>query len=306
LLQLELKLLIQSKQQPKLNNTNLKLTTMSSNNGGEKPPQEGMQAEGLPVGPEIKEHSQYDPNKERTGQPGIQEEMETQPIETLLPTHHAHQGLHDQLQMDEYKGVGKFNSKVCLVTGGDSGIGRSIALMLAKEGAQCVAITHLEKEKVDADKTKTMIEKEMIGGKGGTKPVQSRLFCQDLSHGEDSCRAIISQLSSEYGRIDCLFLNHAIQYYSPSIGNTSEDILMDTFKTNFFSFVYLAKHAIPIMPRGGAIVCSTSVTAYAGSPSLLEYSCTKGAIVSFVRSLAKQVASKGIRVNAVAAGPVSY
>lgn len=250
----------------------------------------GMATEGMPKGPEIDEPSQIE-----KGQPGVQAEMKTQPVSTSLPTQQG--GKEDILSLEEYKGVGKFRGKVAIITGGDSGIGRAVALMLGKEGAKCICITHLPNERKDAETVAQELKR------GGTQPM---LIEQDLSEGEHACKKVVDQVVSEHGGVDVLILNHAIQYHSPDITNTTPEIVEDTFKTNIFPFFYFAKHAVPHMARGSAIVCSTSVTAYKGSPGLLEYSSTKGAIVSFIRSLSQQLASKGIRVNGVAGGPVRF
>ncbi|GAB4818686.1 hypothetical protein N2152v2_005732 [Parachlorella kessleri] len=247
----------------------------------------GIATEGYPKGPEIPDKSQLG-----KGQPGVQADMESQPITTGLPTQHGQQ---DVLTVEDYVGVGKLKGRVVIVTGGDSGIGRSVAVMMAKEKAKAIAIVYLPKEQQDADDTAKMLEKE------GTDAV---LLAEDLSQGEQVCKKIVDEMVSKYGKIDILVNNAAIQHIVPSVTETTPEILESTFKTNIFPMFYLAKYAVPHMPRGSSIINSTSVTAYQGSPSLLEYSSTKGAIVAFTRSLSKQLAPKGIRVNAVAPGPI--
>lgn len=246
-----------------------------------------MATKGLPTGPEIKEHSQ------KEGQPGVQQEMESPPEITRLPTQHGHS---DKLVLEEYVGVGKLKGRRAIVTGGDSGIGLSAAVMMAREGARGIAIVHHPKEQSDADKAKKAIEKE------GAKCL---LLPRDISEGEHVCKEIVEAVVKEWGGIDIVINNAAIQHVVPSVTDTSADVLEQTFRTNIFPMFYFAKYAVPHMARGSSIINSTSVTAYHGSPSLLEYSSTKGAIVTFTRSLAKQLAPKGIRVNAVAPGPVS-
>ncbi|EFN56881.1 hypothetical protein CHLNCDRAFT_144531 [Chlorella variabilis] len=245
---------------------------------------QGMATKGMPKGPEIPDTSQV-----QQGQPGLQKELRAQPVSEQLPTQHGDQ---EVLTLEAYRGVGKLKGKVALLTGGDSGIGRSVAVLLAKEGAKGVAIVYLPKEQPDADHARQLIEAE------GSEAL---LIAADLSEGEAACKKIVLE---KYGRVDVLVNNAAIQYVVPSIQETGEEIVSDTFRTNVFPMFFLCKYAVPHMPRGSSIVNSTSVTAYQGSKSLLEYSATKGAIVTFTRSLALQLAPQGIRVNAVAAGPI--
>ena len=168
---------------------------------------------------------------------------------------------------------------------------------MARERAHGIAIVYHPREQDDADAAKTMIEKE--GSKVLLMPV-------DLAEGEPAAKRIVDEVVMNWGKIDILVNNAAVQHIVPNVVDTDPDILESTFKINVFPMFYLAKHAVPHMPRGSSIINSTSVVAYNGSPSLLEYSSTKGAIVAFTRSLAIQLAPRGIRVNAVAPGPVSY
>ncbi|KAL4854252.1 putative oxidoreductase YhdF [Chlorella vulgaris] len=246
----------------------------------------GMATKGMAEGPEIKDKSQVD-----QGQPGLQKDMKDQPVSEQLPTQH---GDEEVLTLESYRGVGKFKGKVALITGGDSGIGRSVAVLMAKEGAKGVAIVYLPAEQPDAKDAQKLIEAE------GSEAL---LLPMDLSEGDAVCKKIVDKVVEKYGRVDVLVNNAAVQYVVPSITETGPEIVEDTFRTNVFPMIYLSKYCVPHMRRGSSIINSTSVTAYNGSPSLLEYSCTKGAIVSFTRSLALQLADKGIRVNAVASGP---
>ena len=194
---------------------------------------------------------------------------------------------------DHYKGNGKLRDKVALITGGDSGIGRAAAIAFAKEGAN-VAILYLN-EHGDAAETKLLVEKE--GGRCHT-------IAGDVGD-EKFCRQAVDQTLKEFGRLDILVNNAAEQHPQDSIENISAEQLERTFRTNIFSYFFMTKAALRHLPQGhGAIINTTSVTAYRGSPHLLDYSATKGAIVAFTRSLSKALAEKGIRVNGIAPGPI--
>lgn len=240
----------------------------------------------MPKGPEIPDRHQAE------GQPGLQAGMAAQPVTTGLPTQHGGQ---DVLTLEEYTGVGKLRGKVAVITGGDSGIGRAAAVMMAKEKLKACAIAHMPKEQEDADETARMLKAE------GCEPI---LVACDLAEGESVCKHIVDQVVSKYGKVDILVNNAAEQHVVPSVTEVDAAQLEHTFKVNVFPMFYLAKHVVPHMPRGASIINSASVVAYQGSASLLEYSSTKGAIVAFTRSLAQQLAPKGIRVNAVAPGPI--
>jgi NAD(P)-dependent dehydrogenase (short-subunit alcohol dehydrogenase family) len=194
--------------------------------------------------------------------------------------------------LPQYRGSGKLSGKVALITGGDSGIGRAVAVLFAREGAN-VAITYLNEHK-DAEATKRMVEKE------GRKCL---LLPGDI--GESShCQETVESTVEEFGRLDVLVNNAAEQHPQESIDRISDEQLIRTFQTNIFAQFYYVKAALPHLRRGSTIINSTSVTAYRGSPKLLDYSATKGAIVTFTRSLSKALAEKGIRVNGVAPGPI--
>ena len=193
---------------------------------------------------------------------------------------------------DSVPPAGKLKGKVALITGGDSGIGKAVAILFAKEGAD-IAIVYLE-EHNDAEETKREVEKE------GAKAL---LISGDISS-EDFCKKAVKQTVDTYGMIDILINNAAYQRTQEKIEDISEEQLTKTFRTNIFAMFFLTKAALPHMKKGAAIVNTTSVTAYRGSPQLLDYSSTKGAIVSFTRSLSMNLAERGIRVNAVAPGPI--
>lgn len=192
----------------------------------------------------------------------------------------------------DYAGSGKLAQKVALITGGDSGIGRSVALYFAREGAD-VAIVY-RKSKEDADETKKLVEAE---GK------ECLVIKADVSK-EANCITIIERVQNKFGRLDVLVNNAGMHEEDYDIQDISKEQLKRTFEVNIYSMFYLCKAALDIMEKGSSIINTASVTAYRGSEHLLDYSSTKGAIVSFTRSLAQNLAEKGIRVNTVAPGPV--
>lgn len=193
---------------------------------------------------------------------------------------------------ENYKGADKLKDKVALITGGDSGIGRSVAVHFAREGAD-IAIVFLEETK-DANDTKALVEKE------GRKCL---LIKTDLKNPDSSIECVKKCLDS-YGRLDILVNNAAIQFAKDSILDISDEQWEKTFKNNIHAYFYMTKAALPHLKEGAAIINTSSVTAYRGSDHLLDYSSTKGAITSFTRSLSKQLAQKKIRVNGVAPGPI--
>lgn len=192
----------------------------------------------------------------------------------------------------QYRGSGKLEGKIALITGGDSGIGRAIAISFVKEGAK-VAINYLN-ETQDAKETKQLVEEQ-----GG----ECLLLPGDIGH-EEECQALVKKVCDQWGKINILVNNSAEQHPQESIEDITGEQLVRTFQTNVFAMFYLTKAAIKKMSKGDTIINTTSVTAYRGSPGLLDYSSSKGAIVSFTRSLALSVVDKGIRVNAVAPGPI--
>lgn len=195
-------------------------------------------------------------------------------------------------QDPKHRGSGKLAGKVALITGGDSGIGRAVAIAFAKEGAD-VCVSYLEEDH-DARETRRLVEEH------GRRCILTR---GDVGQ-EAVCRRVVRRCVSELGRLDVLVNNAAEQTPQDSLAKIGAAQLERTFRTNIFSYFFMTKAALPHLRRGSAIVNTTSVTAYRGSAQLLDYSATKGAIVSFTRSLALSLAKQGIRVNAVAPGPI--
>jgi NAD(P)-dependent dehydrogenase (short-subunit alcohol dehydrogenase family) len=197
-----------------------------------------------------------------------------------------------QVVLPEYRGSGKLAGKAALITGGDSGIGRAVAVLFAKEGAD-VAISYLD-EQEDAEETQRLVEAEK----------QKCLLTKGDIGNEQVCQRIIQQTVKSLGRLDILVNNAAEQHPQEDIRDITKQQLLRTFQTNIFAQFYLTRAALSHLRRGSTIINTTSVTAYRGSPHLLDYSASKGAIVAFTRSLSKAVVKQGIRVNAVAPGPI--
>ena len=198
-----------------------------------------------------------------------------------------------QFRAPVYRAAGKLEGKVALITGGDSGIGRAVAVMFAREGAD-VAIVYLADEQRDADETRTNIERE------GRKAL---LIPGDVTR-PAFCREAVERTVRELGRIDILVNNAAYQNNVESIEELSEEQWDRTFRTNIYGYFHMAKASIPRMRRGSAIINTGSVTGLEGAKDLLDYSATKGAIHAFTKSLAQSLVDRGIRVNCVAPGPV--
>lgn len=197
-----------------------------------------------------------------------------------------------EAETPHHVGTGKLADKVAIITGGDSGIGRAVAIAFAKEGAK-VVVSYLN-EHDDANETKDLVEKE-----GG----ECLLIPGDI--GKDAvCRKIVKKALAEFGRVDVIVNNAVEQHPTEDFLKISEEQLVRTFRTNIFSFFFLTKAALPHLKKGSTIINTTSVTAYRGSEHLIDYASTKGAIVAFTRSLAKNLAEKEIRVNGVAPGPI--
>lgn len=216
------------------------------------------------------------PPQHQNQQPGIESQMNPRPISIT----------------EHYLASGKLKGKVALISGGDSGIGRAIALAFAREGATLV-ITYLN-EHDDATETKRAIEESG----------QNCLTIAGDIGDESFCQQVVAQTMSKFGQLDILVNNAAEQHVQTSIQNISAAQLEQTFRTNIFSYFYLSKAALPYLKSGSTIINTTSVTAYAGNEQLIDYSATKGAIVAFTRSLSLSLIKEGIRVNAVAPGPI--
>jgi NAD(P)-dependent dehydrogenase (short-subunit alcohol dehydrogenase family) len=222
------------------------------------------------------QQAQHQPPQHQEQQPGLESAMTPRP-RAADPTYH---------------GSGKLQQKVALITGGDSGIGRAVALLFAQEGAD-VALVYLN-EHGDAEETKHWVE---------AKGRRCITLAGDVGD-EQFCQRAIQHTVAALGQLDILVNNAAEQHPQESLEKITAQQLERTFRTNIFSYFYMAKAALPHLQPGSAIINTTSVTAYKGNPQLLDYSATKGAIVAFTRSLALALVHKGIRVNGVAPGPI--
>ena len=193
---------------------------------------------------------------------------------------------------EDYKAAGKLEGKVAIITGGDSGIGRSVAVLYAREGAD-VTILYLDQHQ-DAEQTRSVVER--YGRRCLT-------FAGDVADRE-VCRNVIDETLAAFGKLDILINNAAEQHPQEKLEDISEEQWEKTFRTNIFGIFQMTKAALPHLGKGASIINTTSVTAYKGSPQLLDYSATKGAITAFTRSLSMNLAERGIRVNGVAPGPI--
>lgn len=238
------------------------------NGNGKSREQELRRINAHPKPPMPKQHQEF---------PGIEAEVHPRP-QYLAPL---------------YKGAGKLKGKVALISGGDSGIGRAVAVLFAREGAD-VAIMFLPEEERDAIETREAIEAE------GQRAL---LLPGDVTD-RDYCADCIERVVNEFGSIDILVNNAAFQKNQESIEDIDDEQLERTFRTNIFGYFYLAKAAVPRMKKGSCIINTGSITGLEGEKTLIDYSATKGAIHAFTKSLAQNLVEKGIRVNAVAPGPV--
>ncbi|HEU5019721.1 MAG TPA: SDR family oxidoreductase [Pseudolabrys sp.] len=215
------------------------------------------------------------PPQQQSRQPGREREMSPQPDYT-----------------PKYPGVGKLKDKVALITGGDSGIGRAVAVAMAREGAR-IAIVYLD-EHQDANETRTLVKDE------GSEAI---LLAGDVAD-ESFCKAAIEATVEQFGRLDILVNNAGEQHETKDPREIDTAQMERTFRTNVFSIFYMTKYALRRLQKGASIINSTSITAYQGHKTLLDYAATKGAIVSLTRSLSEALVEDGIRVNAVAPGPI--
>jgi NAD(P)-dependent dehydrogenase (short-subunit alcohol dehydrogenase family) len=233
-----------------------------------------------------------------TSKPAVQTGKKKQPAPPMSPNHLEKPGIEAELDLapqflaENYKGSGKLEGMKAIVTGGDSGIGRAVAVLFAREGAD-VAIVYLN-EHSDAKETRRHVEAE------GRQCVLLPGDVKDPAF----CRKAVAKTVKTFGTLDVLVNNAAFQMHADSLGELTEERFDETMKTNVYGYFYMAKAALPQMKRGAAIVNTGSVTGLKGSEKLLDYSATKGAIHAFTKALASNVLDKGIRVNAVAPGPV--
>ena len=225
---------------------------------------------------EKREQKKTFPAQQQSGQPGHESKMHPKP----------------KAKDDTYKGSGKLKDKVALITGGDSGIGRAVAIFYAREGADSAIVYYDEHE--DAEETKKLVEKE------GRKCL---LIPGDITD-EKFCQKAVEQTVKAFGKLHILVNNAAVQFPQKNLEDITSEQLEKTFKTNIFSYFYMSKASLKHFKEGGVIINTTSVTAYRGSPELLDYSATKGAIVAFTRSLSLALIKRKIRVNGVAPGPI--
>ena len=234
------------------------------------------------------QHTQQDPTQQypqpeypeqdqRDQHPGLEAEMQPEP----------------DYGYETYRGMGRLEGKSAIITGGDSGIGRAVALAFAREGAD-VLISYLDEEETDARETVQVVEE------AGKKAVK---VPGDIVE-EAQCQQVVERAVEEFGKIDILVNNAAHQMTVDGIADISSELLDRTFKTNIYAMFWLCKAALPHMPEGGSIINVASIQAYQPSPTLLPYSATKGAIVTFTKGLAQEVVQYGLRANTVAPGPV--
>ncbi|MFC0254068.1 SDR family oxidoreductase [Massilia consociata] len=240
-----------------------------------------------------KDGSMQKAESNEAAQTGINEPVPPMPQQHLAkPGIEAQMELKPKFMAEHYKGSGKLEGMSAIVTGADSGIGRAVAVLFAREGAD-VAVMYLNEDE-DAEETKRCVEAE--GRRCVTIPgdVKDAAFCQDA----------VEKVVAEFGRLDILVNNAAFQEHAHSLLDITEERLDETFRTNIYGYFHMARAALPYLKRGSSIINTGSVTGLKGSKRLLDYSATKGAIHAFTMSLAASVLDQGIRVNCVAPGPV--
>ncbi|XP_027933319.1 NADPH-dependent aldehyde reductase 1, chloroplastic-like [Vigna unguiculata] len=203
-----------------------------------------------------------------------------------------------QYSSPDYKPSNKLQGKVAVVTGGDSGIGRAVCNLFSLEGATVIFTYVKGQEDIDARDTLEIIRK----GKSGDAK-EPMAIAVDLGY-EENCKRVVDEVINAYGCIDVLVNNAAVQFQSDSLEEIDDKRLDKVFRTNIFSYFFMTKYAVRHMKEGSSIINTTSVVAYQGFATLVDYASTKGAIVGFTRALALQLVSKGIRVNGVAPGPI--
>jgi NAD(P)-dependent dehydrogenase (short-subunit alcohol dehydrogenase family) len=235
-----------------------------------------MKAKSKSAGGPMKEPRPPFPQQHQTS-PGLESELSPKP----------------RFEAGEYKAAGKLAGKRALITGGDSGIGRAVATLFAREGAD-VAINYLEEEQSDAEETRQAVEEA---------GASCLLLPGDVTE-QGMCDELVEQTVQRFGGIDVLVSNAAYQRRKDSLDDLSDEELQHTFDTNIFAYVRLARAALRHMKPGAAIIATSSETGILGSAKLPDYSATKGAINAFTKTLAQSLIEKGIRVNAVAPGPV--
>ncbi|GAB3845368.1 SDR family oxidoreductase [Hymenobacter terrigena] len=217
------------------------------------------------------------PPQQQAQQPGLESEMHPQP----------------EYIRANYRGSGKLQGKVALITGGDSGIGRAVAVHFAREGAD-VAISFRPEEQADADETRQLVQQE--GSRCLLLPgdLRNPKYCEDL----------VEETVDELGQLNIVVSNAAEQFTSTDVAEMPNEQVEDTFQVNFFPLVRIVKAAVPHLHKGDSIIATSSINAYRGNQQLVDYSATKGAITAYIRSIAQQLADKGIRANTVAPGPI--
>jgi len=228
-------------------------------------------------GDQPESHPQNPMPPQEQPRPGIEAEMDPRP----------------QFEAPNYRGSGKLNGKAAIITGGDSGIGRSVAVLFAREGAD-VAIVYTPEEEIDASETARHIEQEGRRCLRMPGDVKDPKFCAEA----------VEKAVDEFGHLEVLVNNAAYQHHQKTIEDITDEQLETTFYTNIFAYFYMARAALKHLKEGGAIVNTGSITGLEGSPELLDYSATKGAIHAFTKSLAKNLVKKKIRVNCVSPGPI--
>jgi NAD(P)-dependent dehydrogenase (short-subunit alcohol dehydrogenase family) len=217
------------------------------------------------------------PPQQQTHQPGLETEMTPAP-EYIRP---------------DYRGSGKLHGKVALLTGGDSGIGRAVAVHFAREGAQ-LALAYLPEEQADANETERLVLAE------GSRCLLLPGDLRDARY----CERIVEQTIKELGQLNIVVSNAAEQFTSTNVAEIPNEQFEDTFQVNFFALVRVVKAALPHLHAGDSIIATSSINAYRGNEQLVDYSATKGAITAYIRSIAQQLAEQKIRANTVAPGPI--